>query len=301
MAPVPSALELRNITAGYGRFTALHDLSLCVPAGATLALLGANGAGKSTTLRVTSGLVAPRAGQVLLHGQPVTGLPPWELARKGLGHVPEGRGIFPGLTVERNLALTGYANPGAAPGLSSEVAQLFPRLTERLDQRAGTLSGGEQQMLAVARALETKPSVLLLDELSLGLAPILVQQLFEVIAEIKRGGSTVVLVEQFVGPALRLADLAAILVKGRLVFFGEPGELTHGESGELFASYLGEGAAGTPASTKAAPVQPQGRESAPGHRTMGQARRRSKPITPVRRGKRSGASDSSVIDDMGDR
>ena len=233
------ALELQGVTAGYGRATAIRDISFAVPEGACLALLGANGAGKTTTLRTISGLLRPRRGHVLLDGRPITGRPPWAITRLGVGHVPEGRGVVPSLSVAKNLGLGVFSGPIVNGTLSDDVAHLFPRLTERLSQVAGTMSGGEQQMLAVARVLEMKPRVLLLDELSLGLAPVLVHELFNVVRAIHQAGTTVVLVEQFVSKAMELADYVAILAKGQLTFVGEPGELVGRDSDELIAAYMG--------------------------------------------------------------
>lgn len=239
MSAKTPALELRGLNAGYGRGTAIRDLRMTVPSGSTLALLGANGAGKTTTLRTISGLLRPKKGSILLHGTSIGGRSPWEIARMGLGHVPEGRGIFPSLTVAKNLQLTRFAVPGATDGLTDEMATLFPRLVERHSQLAGTLSGGEQQMLAVARVLQRSPGVVLFDELSLGLSPALVRELFDVVDEVRRRGTTVVLVEQFVHEALRLADYVAILARGEMMFFGEAGELAEGDSEEILAGYLG--------------------------------------------------------------
>lgn len=236
------ALELQGVSAGYGRLPVLREIDLHVPAGAALAILGPNGAGKTTTLRTISGLVRPTSGRILLDGERIDGLRPWDVVAAGVGHVPEGRGVFPTLSVTKNLQLVRFARPDAPDGLGDEMRQLFPRLIERAGQQAGTMSGGEQQMLAVARVLEMHPRVLLLDELSLGLAPLLVKELFDVIRQIRSAGTTIVMVEQFVGDALSIADYVAIVVKGTLAWFGETAELRSGTSATLLSSYLGSAA-----------------------------------------------------------
>jgi len=235
-------LELQGVSAGYGRVPVLHAVDLQVPAGAALAILGANGAGKTTTLRTISGLLRPTSGRITVDGQRIDGMQPWDVVAAGVGHVPEGRGVFPSLTVTKNLQLVRFARRDAADGLSEEMRHLFPRLAERAGQQAGTMSGGEQQMLAVARVLEMRPRVLLLDELSLGLAPLLVKELFAVIREIRAAGTTIVMVEQFVGDALALADYVAILAKGTVAWFGETAELRSDASNALLSSYLGAAA-----------------------------------------------------------
>jgi branched-chain amino acid transport system ATP-binding protein len=202
-----------------------------VPEGALVALLGPNGAGKSTLLRVLAGLHRPSRGAVLLGGRDVTGLPAHRLARRGLVLVPEGRGIFPDLTVEENLRVAGALNGGRR-----EVFEAFPILRERLGQVAGTLSGGEQQMLALARTAGPGARVVLLDEPSLALAPRLVDSVFGSIRALRERGVTVVLVEQYVSRAIELADLVYVMRKGRVEFAGEPGELEHVS---LEGAYLG--------------------------------------------------------------
>jgi branched-chain amino acid transport system ATP-binding protein len=221
MAP---ALELRGVRAGYGKVQVLRDLDLAVPRGSLVSLVGANGAGKTTTLRLISGLLRPTAGEVLLDGRPVHGLAPHEVARAGICLIPEGRGIFPGLTVRENLVLQAHGGDRSQEALD-RVLGYFPRLKERLEQRAGTLSGGEQQMLALGRALLTDPQVLLLDEISMGLAPQIVAHLFETVEDLARSGVTVLMVEQYLTYALRLSDLIYVLAKGSVAFVGEPGEL----------------------------------------------------------------------------
>jgi branched-chain amino acid transport system ATP-binding protein len=234
---VPPLLELERVRAGYGRVQILHDLSVSVPAGRVVALLGPNGAGKTTTLRCIAGLLPLVAGRIRFDGRRIDGRPPHEVARAGVLLVPEGRGIFPGLTVRENLEIAARAANGAAPASIDEAVAVFPRLGERINQVAGTLSGGEQQMLALSRALLGRPRLLLVDEISMGLAPLFVERLFEALAELRRRGMTIVLVEQYLTHALRLADICYVLAKGRVAFVGEPAELRGGEV--LAGSYLG--------------------------------------------------------------
>ena len=228
-------LRLRGVEARYGRFVALQNVSLIVPEGSVVALLGPNGAGKSTMLRTISGMLSPTEGQITFDGARIDGLPDYKIARMGLGHIPEGRGIFPGLSVRENLMMAGYGVNG--DGSLGRVFELFPVLEDRKSQTAGTLSGGEQQMLSLARAIVTRPRLLMLDELSLGLAPRLVAQLMNDVRAIRETGTTILLVEQYVRHALRLADIVVILHKGKVRFIGEPGELEHDET--LVESYLG--------------------------------------------------------------
>jgi branched-chain amino acid transport system ATP-binding protein len=228
-------LELRDVTAGYQGHTVLRDVSVKVPDDAVVALLGPNGAGKTTLLRVASGLLQPSSGQLLFDGEDITGASTDELARWGVCHVPEGRGIFPSLTVRDNLRLQA---PGDLDGPTlSAVSAVFPRLAERLDQTAGTMSGGEQQMLALAHAYVASPTVVLLDEVSMGLAPRIVDEIFEYLRDLAGRGAALLLVEQYVARALDLADYVYILRKGRIEFAGEPKELG---SDAILASYLGE-------------------------------------------------------------
>ncbi|MGH2785189.1 MAG: ABC transporter ATP-binding protein [Actinomycetota bacterium] len=229
-------LRLRNVDARYGRFVALSNVSLVVPEGSVVALLGPNGAGKSTMLRTISGMLPAAGGEITFAGKRIDRLPDHRIARLGLAHIPEGRGIFPGLTVRENLHMAGYNTPDA-PKRLGRVFELFPVLEKRRSQTAGTLSGGEQQMLSLARAVITDPRMLMIDELSLGLAPRLVSQLFDDVAAIRDSGTTILLVEQYVRHALRLADIVVILHKGKIRFVGEPGELEHDET--LVESYLG--------------------------------------------------------------
>jgi branched-chain amino acid transport system ATP-binding protein len=227
-------LELRGITAGYGSHTVLRDVDLVVPDNAVVALLGPNGAGKTTLLRVASGLLRPTAGRLLLDGQDVTGWPSHRLAGAGVCHVPEGRGIFRALSVKDNIRL--QANPALDLDAVPAVAEAFPRLGERLGQRAGTMSGGEQQMLALAHAYVAGSKTVLLDEVSMGLAPKVIDEIFHYLRRLAANGAALLLVEQYVGRALELADFVYILNKGRVQFVGESDEL--GEE-QILASYLG--------------------------------------------------------------
>jgi branched-chain amino acid transport system ATP-binding protein len=227
-------LEFRGVRAAYDQIEVLFGVDLEVPAGKVVALLGPNGAGKTTALKVAAGLHPPLAGDVLIAGRRVNGAAPEELARRGLTLVPEGRGIFPNLSVRENLRMMTYTGVGMAE-VEGEAYTRFPRLKERRRQLAGTLSGGEQQMLAMARGLATHPALLLLDELSMGLAPIVVEELYELVAQIARQGVSILVVEQFASTVLGVADLAAVLVHGRVARVGTPAELEH----ELSKAYLG--------------------------------------------------------------
>ena len=227
-------LELRGITAGYGSHTVLRDVNLVVPDNAVVALLGPNGAGKTTLLRVASGLLKPSAGRVLVDGVEATGWPPHRLSQLGVCHVPEGRGIFRALSVKDNIRL--QANDDFKHDPVAAVAEAFPRLGERLVQRAGTMSGGEQQMLALARAYVAGAKTVLLDEVSMGLAPKIIDEIFEYLHRLAAQGAALLLVEQYVARALELADFVYILNKGRVQFVGESHEL--GEE-QILASYLG--------------------------------------------------------------
>jgi branched-chain amino acid transport system ATP-binding protein len=228
------ALELKGIRARYGSIEVLHGVDLVVPAGCVVALLGPNGGGKSTTLKAVSGEIKATDGCVHVAGRHVNGAGAAELVRAGVCTIPEGRGIFPNLTVRENLHMATYAGRGLAEVESSAYDQ-FPRLSERRSQLAGTLSGGEQQMLALARALSTNPSLLLLDELSMGLAPLIVAELYERVAEVARQGVSILVVEQFARTVLGVADYAAIMLHGRIVDVGQPADLEEG----LSSAYLG--------------------------------------------------------------
>ena len=231
--PVP-LLGVNDLRAAYGDIDVLHGVDFDVPAGSVFALLGPNGAGKSTTLKVISGLLPPTGGSVSLLGRRVTGADADALARAGVCLVPEGRGIFPNLTVSENLRMATFTGTPFDEILDRSYRR-FPRLAERRTQVAGTLSGGEQQMLAMARALATDPAVLLLDELSMGLAPIIVSGLYEQVQAIADEGTTILVVEQFAHEVLGVADVAAIMLHGRVQRIGRPAEI--GE--ELAAAYLG--------------------------------------------------------------
>ena len=232
-------LKIENLSVHYGAIQALRGVSIAVEPGEIVTLIGANGAGKSTTLRAVSGLVAPSAGSITFEGRRLAGLAPHKIVRLGLAQVPEGRGIFPNLTVDENLDLGAFAraNRKEIDGDRERVFSLFPRLKERLDQRAGTLSGGEQQMLAIGRALLARPRLLLLDEPSLGLAPQLVQTIFKIIREINASGTTIFLVEQNAHMALRVAHRAYVLEVGSVVMSGDAKQLA--ASDEVKKAYLG--------------------------------------------------------------
>jgi branched-chain amino acid transport system ATP-binding protein len=227
-------LELRGVRAAYGTIEVLHGIDLAVPQGSVVALLGPNGAGKTTTLAVACGLLPPTAGSVMVAGRDVTGVSPEDLAQRGLTTIPEGKGIFPNLTVRENLVMATYA--GASISHVEAVAyERFPRLKERRNQVSGTLSGGEQQMLAMARGLAVDPAVLLLDELSMGLAPLVVEELYGIVSQIARTGTSILVVEQFARTVLGVADVAAIMVNGQIRRVGRPEDVEH----ELSAAYLG--------------------------------------------------------------
>ncbi len=230
----PPALELRDVRAGYGTIEVLHGVSLTVPTGSVFALLGPNGAGKSTALKVASGQIAPSSGEVRLFGSSVKGKSSDALARAGICAIPEGRGIFPNLTVTENLRMATYTGPSMAE-LEDRAFTRFPRLRDRRKQLAGTLSGGEQQMLAMARALTTEPKVLLLDELSMGLAPIVVEELYEIVARIAAEDVSILIVEQFAHEVLDVAETAAIMLHGVIQLTGRPHQIAE----ELDAAYLG--------------------------------------------------------------
>jgi branched-chain amino acid transport system ATP-binding protein len=231
----PPALELRDIRASYGRIEVLHGVSLTVPSGCVFALLGGNGAGKSTIHKVASGRLAPTSGCVHVAGVHVNGADPEQLARAGVCTIPEGRGIFANLTVAENLRMMTYKGGLRQRDVEERAFGRFPRLSERRKQLAGSLSGGEQQMLAMARALVTEPSLLLLDEISIGLAPIIVGQLYDIVRQIRDEGISILVVEQFAQTALKVADYAAVMAHGQIMQVGEPKDIED----EVSAAYLG--------------------------------------------------------------
>jgi len=224
-------LDLRNVTAGYGQFTALWDVSLTVARGEAVAVVGPNGAGKTTLLRVISGVIAPVRGELLFEGRPLTGRPAHEIVAHGIAHVPEGRRLFPRLTVADNLKMGAFL-PAARReyrGSLERVYALFPALAERQGQRAGSLSGGEQQMLAIGRALMSRPRLILFDEPSMGLAPVMVLRLFDLIRRIRAEGYTILVVEQNVRQVLKLVDRAYLLEVGRIRMEGRADALSEQE------------------------------------------------------------------------
>ena len=234
-----SSLQVEGLTLGYGRTTVVHDLSLRVAPGQIVGLIGANGAGKTTVMRALCGLLRPRAGRILYDQADITGRPAHAVAAAGLRHVPEGRQVFASLTVADNLALGAYTLPDPAEAARRRDAVLtrFPRLRERLGQLAGSLSGGEQQMLAFGRALMGGPRLLLLDEPSMGLAPLFVEEIFNAIADLRNGGTTILLVEQNASAALDVADYAYVLEHGRITLQGDGASLLRNPA--VMAAYLG--------------------------------------------------------------
>ena len=221
-------LALSGVTAGYGQFTALWDVSLTVAAGEAVAVVGPNGAGKTTLMRVISGLIAPRAGTVNFDGAALAGRPAHQVVAQGIAHVPEGRRIFPLLTVADNLRMGAFL-PRARGQFADSLARvyaLFPVLAERREQRAGSLSGGEQQMLAIGRALMSRPRLILLDEPSMGLAPVMVLRLFDLIRQVREEGYTILVVEQNVRQVLKLVDRAYLLEAGRIKMEGRADALS---------------------------------------------------------------------------
>jgi branched-chain amino acid transport system ATP-binding protein len=233
-------LELKNLVAGYGAIAALHGISLSVPAGGIVTLIGSNGAGKTTTLKTISGLLKPKSGEILYGGKNITGLPPHEIVARGLSHVPEGRMIFANLTVLENLQMGAYLvrDKKVVRRELEFVFATFPRLQEREQQIAGTLSGGEQQMLAIGRALMSQPKFLMLDEPSLGLAPLLVKTIFEKIVEVNRErGLTILLVEQNANLALEISHSGHVLETGKVVLSGDSAALR--QNPQIRRAYLG--------------------------------------------------------------
>ncbi|MCB4804129.1 branched-chain amino acid transport system ATP-binding protein [Methylobacterium brachiatum] len=238
-------LEVSDLHAGYGQIEVLHGLTFQVPKGQVVTLIGSNGAGKTTTMRALSGMIRPRAGTIRLNGRDIGGLDSHDVAREGLAHSPEGRRVFPTLSVEDNLTLgafprlTGSRPKGNVAADRERAFSLFPRLKERRTQLAGTLSGGEQQMLAMGRALMLRPEILLLDEPSMGLAPKLVEEVFRIIRQLKEERVTMLLVEQFAMAALGVADHAYVLENGRIRFQGPAAQLKSDPA--VRAAYLGGG------------------------------------------------------------
>ena len=234
-------LEVHGLCVNYGHIEAIRDISFGVEEGTIATLIGANGAGKTTTLKTISGLRRVRAGSIMFEGKDITHMPPYERVVRGLSQSPEGRGVFPGMTVRENLDMGAYARKdrksGALKHDLDRALALFPRLEERINQPAGTLSGGEQQMLAIGRALMARPRLLLLDEPSMGLAPKLIHQIFTIIGEINSQGTTVLLVEQNAAQALRRADTAHVLETGEIVRSGTGAELAGDDA--VKAAYLG--------------------------------------------------------------
>lgn len=232
-------LELSNVHTYYGNIHALKGISLRVDEGEIVTLIGSNGAGKTTTLKTISGLLSPREGSITLGGKAIHGLPAHEIVALGIGHSPEGRRVFRKMSVKENLEMGAYLRkPG--PEVASDlerVLNLFPRLRERFDQKAGTMSGGEQQMLAIGRALMSRPRVLLLDEPSMGLAPILVEQIFEIVREINKAGTTVLLVEQNAMMALAVANRGYIVQTGEITLEDAAGKLANNP--KVKEAYLG--------------------------------------------------------------
>jgi branched-chain amino acid transport system ATP-binding protein len=230
-------LELSLVQAGYGSVEVLHAVDLVVPDGAAVALLGSNGAGKTTLLKAAAGLVRASAGTVRIAGSDVTRDPANRRTRQGLCLIPEGRGIFRQLSVRENIAM--YAGGRNVSDALARAARAFPVLLERSHQTAGTLSGGQQQMLAVARALVSDAPLILADELSVGLAPVIVDEIYAAVGEMRNQGRSLLIVEQYVGRALALADYVYVLHKGRIVFVGEPEQCQHSQ---IFERYMGSAA-----------------------------------------------------------
>jgi branched-chain amino acid transport system ATP-binding protein len=234
-----SLLEVKDLRVSYGSIEAIKGISLAVEEGQVVTLIGTNGAGKTTTLRTLSGLLKPTAGEIYFDGQRLDGTAAHEVVMRGIAHAPEGRRIFPLMTVEENLELGAYSRKGMSPADDiKKVFERFPRLEERRAQKAGTLSGGEQQMLAIGRALMSRPRLLMLDEPSMGLSPIMIQLIFDTIAELKATGTTILLVEQNASAALALADVGYVLETGKMVLSGTGKDLLTDE--KVRKAYLGE-------------------------------------------------------------
>jgi branched-chain amino acid transport system ATP-binding protein len=231
-------LDVADLQVRYGAITAIKGISFTVREGEIVALLGANGAGKTTTQKTVSGMLRPAAGSITFDGQRIDGIPPHHLIELGICHVPEGRRVFPRMTVEENLEMGAFRFRSTDQDLMAHVLDLFPRLKERFGQQGGTLSGGEQQMLAIGRALMGKPRMLLLDEPSMGLAPLIVEQIFEIVRGINADGVSILLVEQNARQALTLADRGYVLETGEIVLSGTGRELLADD--RIRAAYLGE-------------------------------------------------------------
>lgn len=231
-------LEIKNLSVNFGGIKAVNDISMAVEEGKIVTLIGANGAGKSTVLRSISGIVKPQSGEILLNGQNILGLSPDAIVSRGITLVPEGRRVFPNLTVQENLKIGAYLRKDKLDADLEYVYSLFPRLKERHWQLAGTLSGGEQQMLAVGRALMSKPKLVMMDEPSLGLAPLVVKSIFEIIETINGEGITVLLIEQNANMALRIADTAYVLETGAITMAGTGAELLANDT--IKEAYLGK-------------------------------------------------------------
>lgn len=231
-------LEIKNLSVNFGGIKAVNDISMAVEEGKIVTLIGANGAGKSTVLRSISGIVKPQAGEILLNGQNILGMSPDAIVSRGITLVPEGRRVFPNLTVQENLKIGAYLRKDKLDADLEYVYSLFPRLKERHWQLAGTLSGGEQQMLAVGRALMSKPKLVMMDEPSLGLAPLVVKSIFEIIETINGEGITVLLIEQNANMALRIADTAYVLETGAITMAGTGAELLANDT--IKEAYLGK-------------------------------------------------------------
>ncbi|HEX3140548.1 MAG TPA: ABC transporter ATP-binding protein [Rhizobacter sp.] len=238
-------LTINQLVAGYGKVQVLHGISIEVPKGKVVTLIGSNGAGKTTTMRAVSGMIKPTGGQISLNGDRIDGLESYHIAKRGLAHSPEGRRVFATMSVTDNLTLgafprlTGSRPRGDVKADLERAMELFPRLKERREQLAGTLSGGEQQMLAMARAVMLNPEIVLLDEPSMGLAPILVEEVFRIIARLKAEGVTMLLVEQFAAAALNVADYGYVLENGTIAVHGPAEKLKNDPA--VKAAYLGGG------------------------------------------------------------
>ncbi len=231
-------LEVKDLNVSYGGIKAVKDISFAVPKGEVVTLIGANGAGKSSTLRSIVGLVKPESGSILLKGEELAGMPTEQIVTKGITLVPEGRRVFPDMTVAENLKIGAYMRKDSLDEDMNWVYDLFPRLKERSWQLAGTLSGGEQQMLAIGRALMSRPEIIMMDEPSLGLAPIIVKGVFDIIREINKQGVTILLVEQNANMALKAANLGYVMETGRITLSGTGAELLENEA--VKAAYLGK-------------------------------------------------------------